>query len=88
MANLESIIKSHNSKVSTTQPTLRKPCNCPKTKPCPLNGKCLTENIIYSATVTANNNNNSNNDNSNNNNNSINNNSNNNNSSSSATQRS
>ena len=29
-------------------------CNCTNKKPCPLNGQCLTESIVYQATITAN----------------------------------
>ena len=31
-------------------------CSCPKTKICPLDGKCLSKNVIYEATVTQQNN--------------------------------
>ena len=57
MTNMGSIIKAHNSRVlresdpNESQPP--KSCSCPKTRKdqCPLQQKCLTENIIYKATV-------------------------------------
>ena len=30
-----------------------KKCNCPNTKPCPLDGQCLEENIVYQASVSS-----------------------------------
>ena len=55
MPNLASIIKSHNKKVSTSkEEPQRRMCNCPRRKKatCPLEGKCLTSSIVYSAEVT------------------------------------
>ena len=52
MSNMEAIIKAHNHRLSTPQQATARTCNCPRTKPCPLNGQCLTKNIIYTATVT------------------------------------
>ena len=50
--NMESIISSRNKKLlATPQPDERK-CSCTKNTPCPLEGKCLTRNLIYQATVT------------------------------------
>ena len=37
--------------LTTPQPDERK-CSCTKNTPCPLEGKCLTKNLIYEATVT------------------------------------
>ena len=57
MANIKSIISSHNKAVlsnfyqSQTQ-TNDKESNCRKKDQCPLDGKCLTQNVIYQATVT------------------------------------
>ena len=59
--NLARVISSHNSKVAAgagepeSEPS--RTCNCPKTKKglpntCPMNGQCLTKNVIYCATVT------------------------------------
>ena len=57
IANIKSIISSHNKAVlsnfyqSQTQ-TNDKECNCRKKDQCPLDGKCLTQNVVYQATVT------------------------------------
>ena len=48
------IIEGENKRKLNTSNSLNKErkCNCPKTKTCPLNGECLTRNIVYQATVT------------------------------------
>ena len=57
MPDIKSIISSHNKAVlsnfyqSQTQ-TNDKECNCRKKDQCPLDGKCLTQNVVYQATVT------------------------------------
>ena len=54
--NMKSIISSHNKALlldyhqSQTQ-TSDKECNCRKKDQCPLDGKCLTQNVVYQATV-------------------------------------
>ena len=56
MPNMAAIVSSHNAKVLSpaTNPDERK-CNCRNKQLCPLNGSCLTESVVYRATVTANN---------------------------------
>ena len=55
MPNMKSIISSHNKALlsdyhrSQTQ-TNYKECNCRKKDQCPLDGKCLTQNVVYQAT--------------------------------------
>ena len=51
MAN---IIKSHNQKIlnKNNEASNEKKCNCGNKSLCPLDGVCLTKNIIYEATVT------------------------------------
>ena len=51
MAN---IIKNHNQKILTEndEASNEKECNCRNKNLCPLDGACLTKNIIYEATVT------------------------------------
>ena len=57
MPNIKSTISSHNKAVlsnfyqSQTQ-TNDKECNWRKKDQCPLDGKCLTQNVVYQATVT------------------------------------
>ena len=55
--NFSAIISSHNKKIMNTDKTDAecRTCNCPKkSKPnCPLEGKCLSRNIVYKATVTS-----------------------------------
>ena len=56
MPNMKSIISSHNKALlsdyhrSQTQ-TDEKECNCRKKDQCPLDEKCLTQNVVYQATV-------------------------------------
>ena len=52
--NMKKIISSHNAKIQTksTEPLTDKKCNCQSKKSCPLDGKCLTDNVVYQATVT------------------------------------
>ena len=55
--NLKKIIAAQNSKVirQSENSDQMKTCNCPKTKICPLQGKCLLDNVVYQATVKSNN---------------------------------
>ena len=52
--NMKQIISSHNKKVLSklVVKPMTKPCSCPKKAICPLDGKCLSKNIIYKAEVT------------------------------------
>ena len=58
MPNMQAIITSHNKAVlaktnkSESTTTQEKTCNCRKKESCPLSGKCLTESVVYQATVT------------------------------------
>ncbi|KAL9974417.1 hypothetical protein ACROYT_G011444 [Oculina patagonica] len=58
MPNMKSIISSHNKAVlsdyhqSQTTQACNKECNCRKKDQCPLDGKCLSQNVVYQATVT------------------------------------
>ena len=54
MENMEKIIKNHNSKIlneDTGRETETRTCNCRKKDSCPLEGKCLSKEIIYKAEV-------------------------------------
>ena len=56
--NISNIISAHNKKIldaPSTGTEAERLCNCPKkTKPnCPLEGQCLSRNIVYKATVSA-----------------------------------
>ena len=56
MPNMAAIIKQHNNTIrgkrsSTEQNTSARTCNCRVKNQCPLNGSCLTESIVYKATV-------------------------------------
>lgn len=67
-ANIEKIISSHNRKIlnkvneekrnnNTQEKNDRnKTCNCRRTTDCPMKGKCLTNSVVYKATVKTNNN--------------------------------
>ena len=47
------MISGHNNKVSKTTPSvpIQKLCNCQRKNKSPLDGKCLSENVIYQASV-------------------------------------
>ena len=56
MPNIKQTLDGHNKgilsksvKSNTATPT----CNCRKSKKCPLSNKCLTESVVYQATVTS-----------------------------------
>ena len=56
MDSMEKIINNHNSAIiksnSTSEDLNTKTCNCRKPELCPLSGECLTQCIVYKATVT------------------------------------
>ena len=49
--NMSQIISGKNAKLLNISKSQKRVCSCPSTKTCPLDEKCLTENIIYQATV-------------------------------------
>ena len=50
--NFETIIQNHNRKILAEKKTEnKKQCNCRVPTECPLQNKCLEENIVYKATV-------------------------------------
>ena len=52
MPNMSSVISSHNKKILGQSNNLTEAgCNCRRGTVCPLDGKCLTESLIYKATV-------------------------------------
>ena len=55
MPNVKSIINKHNKTV-LDPPTnnSERTCNCINSETCPLQQKCLTNNIMYKATITSN----------------------------------
>ena len=52
--NMEQIISGKNSKILTQKEEETRTCSCPKNKKneCPLDQKCLTDNLVYQAIVT------------------------------------
>ena len=52
--SIEKIITSRNQKLLAPPKSEERLCSCPKDKPCPLGGQCLSKNVIYEATVTQN----------------------------------
>ena len=50
MENIDSIIKSHNSKIGKGErgPV---PCNCQNSRTCPFSGECRSDNSVYQAEV-------------------------------------
>ena len=52
MVHKTNLIKQHNARVLKNQEdTEKRLCNCTVKDNCPLNGKCLHENIVYQANV-------------------------------------
>ena len=52
MPNIKSIINMHNKKiVNPPQQTNERTCNCIKKPQCPLQEKCLTNNVLYRANI-------------------------------------
>ena len=51
--NMKQIISGHNKKVlsQNTDKLEARSCSCPRGTTCPLEAKCLSENVIYQATV-------------------------------------
>ena len=49
---MSQIIAGKNAQVLNQNKNQNRECSCPSTKTCPLNKKCLTNNLIYQATVT------------------------------------
>ena len=50
--NLQSTISGHNRRLlDTNQRPSEKGCNCRVPRDCPLDGKCLTSNLVYKSTV-------------------------------------
>ena len=47
------VIKGYNKEVSRDKQTTHPGCNWRKKNECPLNGQCLTNNVIYQAKVSA-----------------------------------
>ena len=51
-ANVDSIIKSHNKKLTNAKNKQTKDCSCRKKEECQLEGKCRSEDMIYKCVVT------------------------------------
>ena len=54
MQNIKSVTNNHNMKVLNNTAETEESCNCRNKNNCPLDGKCLTPNIIYEAQITSN----------------------------------
>ena len=50
--NMEAIISSKNSKILAPPEEEKRSCSCPDKTKCPLDQKCLTNDLIYNAEVT------------------------------------
>ena len=57
MRNMERILKSHNKKIlqqhSQPAPPTTDGCNCRRSTPCPLQGRCQASGVVYLATLRA-----------------------------------
>ena len=55
MANRKNIINTHNKIViNSPEDNIARTFNCIRKKQCPLNEKCLTNNVLYKASITTN----------------------------------
>ena len=54
MDNKTNIINAHTLILKTDHKQKEDLCNCIQPANCPLSGKCLTNNVVYNATVTSN----------------------------------
>ena len=54
MQNIKSVINNDNMKVLNNTAEIDEGCNCRNKNNCPLDGTCLTPNIIYKAQITSN----------------------------------
>ena len=54
MQNMKSVINYHNMNILNNTAEIEEGCNCRNRNNCPLDGKCLTPNIIYEAQITSN----------------------------------
>ena len=53
LPNIKSIINAHNRKILYPSPTIgRRTCNCINISQCPLQQRCLSNNILYQANIT------------------------------------
>ena len=51
---MESRINIHNKKVAKAKPSAQtRTCNCINKLKCPLNNKCLSNNVLYKANITS-----------------------------------
>ena len=51
MDNMEKLVKKHNNNLMRKNDTNKQNCNCRVNNSCPLDGKCLSSNIVYSADI-------------------------------------
>ena len=51
MDNMEKLAKKHNDNLLRKSDTNKRNCNCRADNTCPLDAKCLSSNIVYSAEV-------------------------------------
>ena len=54
MQNIKCVINNHNMKFLNNTAEIEEGCNCRNRNSYPLDGKCLTPNIIYEAQITSN----------------------------------
>ena len=53
MQNIKGIINKHNMKILHQYNKIKDECNCRNKKYCPLDGKCLSPNIVYQGKITS-----------------------------------
>ena len=51
MDDMEKPVKKHNNNLLRKNDTNKQNCNCRANNTCPLDSKCLSSNIVYSAEV-------------------------------------
>ena len=52
MSNIKNIINTHSKKINPPKDNITRTCNCIRKHQCPLNEICLTNNILYKASIT------------------------------------
>ena len=54
MPNIKNIIRHSKKIINPPKDNIARTCNCIRKHQCPLNEKCLTNNVLYQASITTN----------------------------------
>ena len=55
MPNIRTVINTHNNKITSDDkpPSAMRTCDCARNTICPMEGNCLSENTLYTGSVTS-----------------------------------